>query len=190
MVFFSSKRNCGQEEDQEEDLCRSKIGTFYFLDHFCYNSSMIYLAADHRGFKLKEELKKYLLEQGFEVEDIGAFEYRETDDYVDFAVAASEKIAKNSSLHKGIFICGSGHGMNTVAEKHKGLRAALCFNSQVAAQSREHEDTNVLVLASDWLEAPEAKDIVMVWLGKQFSGEERHVRRLKKIEEIEEKNFR
>ncbi|QQG45388.1 MAG: RpiB/LacA/LacB family sugar-phosphate isomerase [Candidatus Sungiibacteriota bacterium] len=151
---------------------------------------MIYFAADHRGFKLKEELKKYLVEQGHEVEDVGAFSYDKDDDYVDFAREASEKIAENPSLHKGIFICGSGHGMNMVADKYRSIRAALCFNRQVAAQSREHEDANVLILASDWLESEEAKDIVTVWLGKSFSGEERHIRRLKKIEEIEEHNFR
>ena len=151
---------------------------------------MIYLAADHRGFKLKEELKKYLLEQGFETEDVGAFEYDKEDDYVDFAREASEKIAESPSLYKGIFVCGSGHGMDMVANKFKGIRAALVFNRGVAAQSREHEDANVLVLASDWLEETEAKDLVTVWLGKSFGGAERNIRRLNKIREIEEHNFR
>ena len=151
---------------------------------------MLYLATDHRGFKLKEELKKYLLEQNFEAEDVGAFAYDQDDDYVDFAREASEKIAENPSLHKGIFICGSGHGMDMVANKFKGLRAALVFNREIAAQSREHEDANVLVLASDWLEDMEAKDLVTVWLGKSFNGAERNIRRLKKTEEIEEINFK
>ncbi len=151
---------------------------------------MIYLAADHRGFQLKEELKKYLIEQGHEIEDLGALEYNKEDDYPDFAIAAAEKIAENPSAHRGILICGSGHGVDMVANKYKGVRAALVFNRRVAAQSREHEDANILVLASDWLESEEAKDIVTVWLAKPFSGAERHVRRLKKMEEIEDKNFR
>ncbi len=151
---------------------------------------MIYLAADHRGFKLKEELKKYLLEQGFETKDVGAFEYNQEDDYVDFAAEASEKIVENPSLHKGVFVCGSGHGMDIVANKFKGVRAALVFNAEVAAQSREHEDANVLVLAADWLESEKAKDLVSIWLGKSFDGAERNIRRLKKMEEIEEKNFK
>lgn len=155
-----------------------------------YNELMIYLAADHRGFKLKEELKKYLLEQGFEAEDVGAFEYNKDDDYVDFASEAARKIAENSTLHKGIFICGSGHGMDMVANKFKGVRAVLVFNAEVAAQSREHEDANVLVLASDWLEPEKAKDLVTIWLGKQFDGAERNIRRLGKIEEIEKDNFK
>jgi len=151
---------------------------------------MIYLAADHRGFQLKEEIKKYLLEQKYEVEDVGALNYDKDDDYVDFARAASEKIIQDPAVNKGIFICGSGHGIDIVANKHRGLRAVLCFNADVAKQSREHEDANVLVLASDWLDLEEAKKIVAVWLETKFSGEERHIRRLGKIEEIEEKNFK
>jgi ribose 5-phosphate isomerase B len=151
---------------------------------------MIYLAADHRGFQLKEELKKYLAEQGFETEDIGALEYNQDDDYVDFAREASGKIAENPSLHRGVFICGSGHGMDIVANKFKGVRAALGFNRQVAVQSREHENSNVLVLAADWLRLADAINVVGDWLNAEFKGEERHARRLKKIEEIEERNFR
>ena len=151
---------------------------------------MIYLAADHRGFQLKEELKAFLSEQGYEVEDVGAFAYDKDDDYVDFARLASEKVAQDPSPHRGIFICGSGHGIDMVVNKYRGLRAALSFNKEVAVQSREHEDANVLVLASDWIEEPEAKEIAATWLTAAFTGEERHVRRLKKIEEIEERNFK
>lgn len=151
---------------------------------------MIYLGTDHRGFKLKEELKKHLIDQGFEMEDLGALEYNKDDDYPDFAAAVAEKVAENPGAHKGILLCGSGHGVDIVANKYEGIRAALCFNRQIAAQSREHEDANVLVLASDWLDPADAKDIVSVWLGKSFSGGERHIRRLNKIREIEEKNFK
>lgn len=151
---------------------------------------MIYLAADHRGFNLKEEFKKYLLEQKYEVEDVGAFEYDKDDDYVDFARIASEKIAVNPAEHRGIFICGSGHGMDVVANKFKGVRAALCFNRQVAVQSREHENSNVLVLAADWLRLADAQNIVGDWLKVEFKGEERHARRLQKIRDVEVKNFK
>lgn len=151
---------------------------------------MIYLGTDHRGFQLKEELKKYLIEQGFEIEDLGALEYNKDDDYPDFAAAVAAMVAENPSIHRGILLCGSGHGVDIVANKFSGVRAALCWNRQVAAQSREHEDVNVLVLASDWLDPAEVKDIVTVWLGKSFSGEERHIRRLNKIREIEERNFK
>ena len=150
---------------------------------------MIYLAADHRGFQLKESLKQVLLNQDLSVQDMGAFSFDESDDYVDFARFALEKIIDNPGLHKGIFICGSGHGMNIVADKYKEIRAAMGFNRYVAVQSRQHENTNVLILAADWVKEKEAEDIVSDWLNAEFTSEKRHERRLKKIEEIEDKNF-
>ncbi len=151
---------------------------------------MVYLAADHRGFELKEEIKKYLISKEYEVQDLGAFELNPEDDYVDYAGRAAEKIAANPGVNKGIFFCGSGHGVDMVANKFKGVRAALCFNRQVAVQSREHENSNVLVLASDWLRLSDAVNVVGDWLNAEFKGEERHVRRLKKMEEIEDHNFK
>lgn len=150
---------------------------------------MIYLAADHRGFRLKEAIKRFLAEQGIAAEDCGAFAYDPQDDYTDFAAEAAAKIAENPSLHKGIFLCGSGHGVDIVANKFPGIRAALCWNAEVARQSREHEDANVLILPADWLDEAQAQEIVSVWLGTEFAGEDRHIRRLKKIKQAEEKNF-
>lgn len=150
---------------------------------------MLYLAADHRGFQLKEAIKRFLTERSVAFEDVGAAAYAEGDDYVDFAVAAAEEIAANPLEHKGIFLCGSGHGVDMVANKFRGIRAALCWNRDVAKQSREHEDANVLVLPTDWLDEQAAEEIVIAWSGTDFSNEERHVRRLEKIKEIEQKNF-
>lgn len=151
---------------------------------------MIYLAADHRGFALKETLKVFLTEEGFSFEDVGTFTLNAEDDYVDFAISAAEKIAQDSANHKGILLCGSGHGMDVVANKYKGLHAAWVDSHESAVMSRAHGNTNVLVLGADWLQEDKAKDIVLTWLKTPFSGEEQHVRRLKKIEEIEKKNFR
>ena len=151
---------------------------------------MIYLAADHRGFVLKEALKQLLINQKYPVEDMGAFRFDEADDYVDFARAALEKMADDPEVHRGIFICGSGHGMNIVADKYKEIRAAMGFNRYVAVQSRQHENANVLILAADWVKEKEARDIVSDWLNAEFTAEDRHVRRLMKITEIEKKNFR
>ena len=159
------------------------------LFHALYTVYMIYFVADHRGFQLKEVLKQMLLDQKYPVEDMGALQYDESDDYVDFAKAAVEKIIDNPGLHKGIFICGSGHGMSMVADKYKGIRSGIGFNRYVAVQSRQHEDANVLVLAADWVKEKEACDIVSDWLGAEFAGEERHIRRLGKISEIEKGNF-
>ena len=151
---------------------------------------MIYLAADHRGFQLKEALKKMLIDQNYPVEDKGAFVFDKNDDYVDFAKAAIEQIADNPGVHRAILICGSGHGMNIVADKYKEIRAAMGYNRYVAVQSRQHENTNVLILPADWVKEREAEDIVNDWLTAEFANEERHLRRLTKILEIEKKNFK
>lgn len=147
----------------------------------------IYLGADHRGFLLKEALKKEL--GGHEIFDVGAGTLVPDDDYADFAAAVGERVAADPANSKGILICGSGHGMDMVANKFKEVRAALCFNKAVAKQSREHENANVLVLPADWLEEAEAKDILKTWLEAEFGGAERNGRRLGKIAEIETKNF-
>ena len=150
---------------------------------------MLYLGADHRGFQLKEAIKRFLSERTIVFEDVGASSYAKEDDYVDFASVAAEKIAASPLEHKGIFFCGSGHGVDMVANKYRGIRAALCWNAQVAKQSREHEDANVLVLPSDWLDKAATEEIVMTWLGTNFSSEERHVRRLEKIQKLEDGKF-
>ncbi len=151
---------------------------------------MIYLAADHRGFKLKEELKRHLLDKGYEVEDVGAFAYNPTDDYPDFVYAAAVKIAEDPEKHRGIFICGSGMGMDIAANKIKGIRATVAYSKESAKHARTNDNVNVITLAGDVLNFGEAREIVDIFLTTEFSGEERHVRRLKKIEEIEEKNFK
>jgi len=150
----------------------------------------IIFAADHRGFKIKEAIKSFLADGRSEVEDVGAFGFRADDDYVDFAEEAVKKMLSFGGGARAILVCGSGHGMDMVANKHRGVRAALVFNNDVARQSREHENANVLILAADWLTPGEAQKIVKTWLDTPFGGEARHKRRLKKIEEIEERNFK
>ena len=150
---------------------------------------IVYLAADHRGFSLKEELKKYLIGAGYEIEDVGAFEYNETDDYPDFAEKAALGVAKDAS-NRGIMVCGSGMGMDVAANKVKGIRATLAYSKESAAHARTNDDINVITLAGDVLSPEEAKEIVSTFLETEFSGEERHVRRLKKIEDIESQNFK
>lgn len=150
----------------------------------------ILLAADHRGFELKERLKEILGARGFLLRDAGAAVYDPADDYVDFALSAATEIAKEPTNRRGIFICGSGVGMDVVANKFKGLRAVLAHDRRTAIQSREHGDANILVLAADGLALSRAEEIAVAWLETPFSGEERHARRLEKIREIEEQNFK
>ncbi|MFH0907116.1 MAG: ribose 5-phosphate isomerase B [bacterium] len=144
---------------------------------------MIYLGADHAGFHLKEELKKYLDELGYEYEDLGNKEPDSQDDYPDFALAVAEKVAKTKG--QGILVCATGIGMCITANKVNGVRAAVVWDEFTALQSREHNNTNVLCLAGKVLDLETAKKITAIWLKAEFTGEERHVRRLKKIEDSE-----
>ena len=144
---------------------------------------MIYLGADHAGFHLKEELKKYLEELGYEYEDLGNQELDPLDDYPDFALKVAERVAETKE--KGILICSTGLGMCLTANKIKGIRAVVIWDKFTAIQSREHNDANIICLAGKVLDLETAKKILRVWLETEFSQEERHIRRLKKVEEIE-----
>lgn len=146
---------------------------------------MIYIGADHRGFELKEELKRRLTNDGIEVEDLGNETLDPADDYVDYAKAVAQTVA-NDSESKGILICGSGVGVDMAANKVKGVRSCLVFDQKRAIQSREHEDANILCLGSDILIADDAYEIVKVFIQTPFSGEERHIRRLNKLKELEQ----
>lgn len=146
----------------------------------------IFLGSDHRGFELKEKLKEWLKDHSYSVEDLGARELVPDDDYSDYAIAVAGKVAELPDENRGILICGSGHGMDIVANKFKGIRAAIGFNAAVAKQSREHEDANVLVIAADWSAPHEAGEILKTFLETKFSEEERNMRRIKKIAELEQ----
>ena len=149
----------------------------------------IYIGADHRGFELKKELKKFLIEKGYEVEDAGAFKYDKDDDYPDFAEAVAEKVSKDDSA-RGILLCGSGTGMDAAANKVKGIRATLAFSKEITRAARNDDDVNVISLPADFLKSQEAEEIAEIFLKTPFEAVERRVRRLQKIAEIEKKNFK
>lgn len=141
----------------------------------------IYIGADHRGFALKEELKKYLTDTSYEVFDCGAVSYDADDDYPDFARAVAERVRREHDA-RGILICGSGAGVAIAANKIKGIRAATVHAVRQAVMARADEDVNVLALPADFIDAPRAKDIIDAFIMTSFSGAERHARRLAKIE--------
>lgn len=145
----------------------------------------IYLAADHAGFKLKEEIKKYLSEQNYEVEDSGAFSFEKDDDYPEFISKAAEKVSENPDS-KGIIFGKSGAGEEIVANKFKNIRAVVGFSEENVRLSREHNDANILSLGSEFESLEKAKVLVKIFLETPFSGEERHRRRIEEIENIEE----
>jgi len=137
----------------------------------------ILIASDHGGFELKEKIKAKL--KKYDVEDLGGTE--EPCDYPDYAKKLCKKIKKDEL---GILICGTGIGMSIAANRFKGIRAALCYDEYSAKMSREHNDANVLVLGGRTLSFEKAEKIVDIWLNTKFSGEERHERRIRKIDEI------
>lgn len=146
---------------------------------------VIYIGADHRGFNHKKAIKEYLTGLGYTVVDLGNEKYDELDDYPDFAEKVAEKVSLESDDGRGILICGSGVGVDVVANKFPGVRSSLVFNSEQAIDVRSDDNANVLSLASDYVSTEDAKKIVSLWLNTKFSGGEKYKRRLKKIEQLE-----
>lgn len=145
----------------------------------------IYIGADHRGFQLKEVLKKYLIENGYQVFDLGNIQYDENDDYPDFAKLVAEKVSQDPENSRGILICRSGVGVDIAANKFKGARSALVTDVKQAELARKDDDTNVLSLSAELTDEETAKKIAEVWLKTQFSGLEKDRRRIEKIKIID-----
>ncbi|NDJ52079.1 MAG: ribose 5-phosphate isomerase B [Chloroflexi bacterium] len=143
----------------------------------------IVIAADHAGFDLKESLKGYISQLGYEVVDLGT---HSTDavDYPDVAQSLGEAIVAGQG-ERGVLICGSGVGANVAANKIPGIRAAICHDTYSAAQGVEHDDMNVLTLGGRVIGVEVGKSLVEAFLSAEFSGDERHLRRLNKIKAIE-----
>jgi ribose 5-phosphate isomerase B len=142
----------------------------------------IAIASDHRGFPLKEKIKDYLKSKGYEIVDFGAHS-EESADYPDTVKLAARSVSKGESA-MGISMCGSGVGASIVANKIKGIRAALCMDEYTAEYSRRHNDSNMLILPADRRTFEEASRYLDIWLNTGFEGG-RHQRRIDKIKEIE-----
>jgi len=154
---------------------------------------LIAIASDHAGFELKQVLVPFLKELGHDVEDFGAHELVPDDDYPDYISKVAEAVSNEPESVKGIVLGGSGQGEAIVANRFKNVRAVV-FNGQYEPKderevpneieiSREHNDANILSLGARFLSDDEAKEAVEKWLNTTFSVDERHVRRIKKIEQ-------
>jgi ribose 5-phosphate isomerase B len=143
---------------------------------------MIAVGADHGGFKMKEELKALLKELGHQVHDFGT-NSEDAVDYPDFAYAVARSVSEGAS-DLGIVVDGAGVGSAMTANKVPGVRAAACYSVEVARNSREHNDANVLTLGSKTISSAEMRDIVRTWLGTEMT-EDRHRKRVAKISAIE-----
>lgn len=142
----------------------------------------ISIGADHAGFPLKEALREFLVEEGHEILDVGT-DSEEAVDYPDFCAAAARAVAEGR-VERGIVLGGSGQGEQMVANKVRGIRAALCNDLYLAELSRRHNDANVLAMGGRIVAVPLAKEIVRAWLATPFEGG-RHARRLEQVAEIE-----
>lgn len=145
----------------------------------------IFIATDHAGFELKNSLASFLSEDlGHEVVDCGAFTYDESDDYPDFISVAISNLKENLSDSRAIILGGSGTGEAILANRYSEVRAAVYYGGplEIITLSREHNDANVLSLGARFLDEETAKEAVSLWLSTNFSGEERHQRRINKID--------
>src|SRR3989338_901627 len=144
---------------------------------------MIYLATDHRGYELKEKIKTLLTEWGFEFEDMGAFKYDDNDDYPDFVHKAAEAVANDPERSRGIILGGSGQGEAMVANRYKGVRAAVLYkyDEDIIKLSREHNNANVLAIGARFLKEKDTIKAVKLWLETPFTNEPSHKRRIAKF---------
>lgn len=147
----------------------------------------VFIGADHRGFELKEKVFQWLVDWELEVEDMGAYEFRQGDDYTIYAEKVASLVAGDRE-NRGILICGSGVGVEVVANKFDGVRASVAKNNDQVRAGRNDDDMNVLVLAADYTTEDEAKVMVGTFINTAFSGKARYKRRLSEIERIEENN--
>jgi len=142
----------------------------------------IYIGADHRGFELKNKLVDFLRDQKYEVIDKGNTVYDKDDDYPVFAGAVAHAVAGDLSA-RGIVVCGSGVGVDIVANKVSGIRSGLCETPEQATAARRDDDINVLALAADYVDETTAQAIVKAYLRAEFDGAARHERRINQIED-------
>jgi ribose 5-phosphate isomerase B len=143
-------------------------------------SERIYIGADHAGYELKQALVDELKRLGYEPVDVGPKALDPADDFPDFAKPVADAVSRGN-VARGILTCGSGVGMSMTANRYPRVRAALAWNADVAAMSRKHNDSNVLVLPARFIDQADAKAALRSWLDTSFEGG-RHARRVAKIE--------
>jgi ribose 5-phosphate isomerase B len=150
---------------------------------------VIGIAADHGGYELKQILKSWLQEKGFAIQDFGATTYDASDDYPDLVTPLAVAVS-SGKVSRGIAVCGSGVGASIVANKVKGVRAALITEAYSARQGVEHDDLNLLCLGGRVIGPELARVLVEAFLEADYSGEARHERRLSKLSNLEDQNFK
>jgi ribose 5-phosphate isomerase B len=142
------------------------------------NKLKIAIGGDHAGYLLKEEIKNMLVDLGHDIKDFGPFS-QDSVDYPDYAHPIAIAV-QNKEFNYGILICGTANGVNIVANKHKGIRSALCWQDKIAELARSHNDANIIALPARFIELTEAKKTVLTFINTAFEGG-RHANRVNKI---------
>ncbi len=146
---------------------------------------IIYFGADHRGFELKNHLQEYLRNQGYQTADLGATQLNPADDYPGYASAVAKKISLDPEQSRGVLLCGSGAGVDIVANKFPNVRSALAISPDQVYAARKDDNVNVLSIAADFTKAGDAEKILQIFMATVFSGEAKYRRRLEQISQIE-----
>ena len=148
---------------------------------------IIYLASDHAGFELKEKIKEFLVQNRYEVKDMGPVTFDPADDYPDFIKPAAAAVAEDPENSRAIIMGASGQGEAMVANRLKGIRAAVFYGGldEIIKLSREHNDANVLGISGDFLSDVKAKQVIKTWLFTEYPQEQRHQRRINQISDYE-----
>lgn len=146
---------------------------------------MIYLASDHGGFAAKEQVKQLLEREEIAFKDLGPLKLQSDDDYPDYVLPMAEKVAKEEAI--GIVSCRNGQGIAIAANKVAGIRAAVCWNEKIAETARNDDNANILSLPADYLSSLEIAKIVQTFIATPFSHDARHLRRLHKVADYEQK---
>ena len=147
----------------------------------------IFIGADHNGYELKEKIARWLFEMDHAFQDLGAQSLEPHDDYTKYAEEVASLVAKNEGS-RGVLLCGSGVGVEIVANKFDGVRAGIGENVLQVERGRNDDDMNVLVIAADYTSEKEAKAMLIAFLETKFSGKVRYEKRLQEIEKIEANN--
>ncbi len=144
---------------------------------------MIYIATDHRGFKLKNQLKQWLSEKKIKFKDLGAYKFDRDDDFPDYAKLLSNKVMQNPQ-NKGIIFCGSGAGVSIACNKYKGIRSAIGFNHQQVRSFTEHDHVNVLAISADHTSKFKCFQLVKVFINTKYNKSEKYQKRVNMMENI------
>ncbi|MDA1168810.1 MAG: RpiB/LacA/LacB family sugar-phosphate isomerase [bacterium] len=147
----------------------------------------IYIGADHRGFRMKNDLLLWFHNHGYQVTDIGGHKEDPEDNYPEYAELLAEAVAQDPENRRGILLCGSGAGMAIAANKVKGIRAALIHDARIAKSARNDDNINVLALGADFVSSDTAEQVIQAFLKTPFSGADKHVKRIGQIAKMEGK---